>query len=96
MVITDGPDRLTVTPERTALVLSVTVPLTAPVVAVTVCAPADPAQGAAIKNSAPAMRPIPANRHVPLTLTYATRSELAATGRADGFASGTRASILVP
>ena len=37
-VISDGPDRVTVTPGIPARVLSVTIPLTAPVVAVTVCA----------------------------------------------------------
>jgi len=36
--MTDGPDRVTDTPGRTALVLSVTVPLIAPVVELTVCA----------------------------------------------------------
>ena len=40
-VISDGPDRLTVTPGTTAPVLSVTMPLTAPVVPVTACASAN-------------------------------------------------------
>ena len=41
VVINEGPDSLTVAPGTTAFVLSVTMPLTAPVVAVTVCAAAD-------------------------------------------------------
>jgi hypothetical protein len=39
--ITDGPDNVTDAPGRTAFVLSFTVPLMAPVVELTVCAPAD-------------------------------------------------------
>ena len=51
VVINDGPDRLTVTPGTMAFVLSVTTPLTAPVVAVTVCASAvRPAHGDDAQN----------------------------------------------
>ena len=55
--INDGPDRLTVTPGTTAFVLSVTMPLTAPVVAVTVCAAAVVPRFTAMKHRANATIP---------------------------------------
>jgi hypothetical protein len=55
-VINEGPESLTVTPGTTARVLSVTLPLMAPVVAVTVCAAAGTTQRPSTIHSArPAM-----------------------------------------
>ena len=56
-MINDGPDRRTVTPGMTAFVLSVTSPLTVPVVAVTAWAAADDTT-AATKHRAIASGPM--------------------------------------
>ena len=56
-----GPDRVTVTPGTTVFVLSVTTPLMAPVVAVTVCASADAAPFPAMTHRTRATTQLPAD-----------------------------------